>query len=77
MQPMTSRRQRHSLEGVDYGGGIAGDRLPRDHAGEDYGYSDVEDGADDERGNDADGDVALGVFALFGGRGDGSRSRCR
>jgi hypothetical protein len=71
MQTVAAGGEGDALEGVDYGGGVAGDGLPGDHAGEDDGHSDVEDGADDKRGNDADGNVALGVLALFGRGGDG------
>src|SRR5262249_22969039 len=43
----------------------------RGDAGHDERHSDVEDGADDERGDDADGQVALRIFALLRRRRDG------
>ena len=39
------------------------DLVVGDHAGQHRRDDDVEDGADDERGDDADGHVALGVLA--------------
>ena len=43
----------------------------RQHAGEDQRHQDVDDGADDQAGDDADRHVALRVLGLLGGRGDG------
>ncbi len=77
MQAVAAGGERDALEGVDYGGAVAGDGLPGDDAGEDYGDSDVEDGADDERGDDADGDVALWVLDTLPRRWRRSRNRCR
>ena len=59
------------FEGVDDGGGVIDHALPGDEAGENDGDADVEDGADDEGSKDADGDVALGIAALFAGGRDG------
>ena len=42
-------------------------RLPRHHAGEHHRDADVEHGADDQRGDDADGHIALRILALFAG----------
>lgn len=59
------------LEGVDDGRGVAHHGPPGNEAGETDGDSDIEHRADDERGDDADGQIALRVAALFGGGGDG------
>ena len=64
-------RMREFFEGIDDGRGIAHHRLPGHEAGEADGDGDVKDGADDERGDDADGQVALRVAALLGRGGDG------
>jgi len=61
-------------EGVDDGGGVIGHGIPVAEADEDDGNADVEDGADDECGDDADGEVALRIFTLFGGGGDGVKT---
>ena len=53
------------LQSVDDGRGIVDQRGPLDEAGEDDRDADVKDGADDERGDDADGNVPLRVSALF------------
>ena len=45
--------------------------MPVDDAGESQRDANVEDGADDQRRDDADGDVALRVLAFFAGGGDG------
>ena len=50
--------------------GILRQQLPRHQAGQHQGDADVENGGDDQRGNDADGDIALGIFAFFGCGGD-------
>src|ERR1035437_993427 len=63
--------EREALERVDDRGSVASDRAPRDYAGQHQRYSEVKDGADDQCGDDADGDIALRVLALFAGGGDG------
>ena len=50
------------------------DFLPRHHAGEHGGHQDVENGADDQRGDDADGQVALRILGFLRGGGDGVES---
>jgi len=60
-----------ALEGVDERRGIADDRLPGNDSCEDKRDTDVEDGADDKRGDDADRNRTLRVAALFAGGGDG------
>jgi len=72
VQAVAAGLEREALECVDYRRSVVGvDGVPVDDAGEGERDADVQDGADDERGDDADGDVALGVLALFGGGGDG------
>ncbi len=59
-----------ALEGVHYGSAVAHDGLPRHDAAETDGDSAVEQGAGYEGGEDAEGKVALRLFALFGSGGD-------
>ena len=59
------------LERVDHRRRVAHDRLPGHDAAEHDGDAAVENRAGDERGEDADGHVALRIAALFGGGGDG------
>jgi len=54
------------LECVDHGSGIAHHRLPGHQSGEADGDRNIEHGAYDQRGDDADGQVALRVTALLG-----------
>ena len=77
VEAVSAGEERDSLERVDYGCAVAGDCLPLDDAGEDHGDADVEDGADDERGDDADGDVAAAGSCTPRWRWRRSRSRCR
>ena len=58
-------------------GGFDVDLLPRHHAGEHGGHSDVEHGADDQRDDDADGQIALRVLGLLRGGGDGVEADVR
>ena len=51
--------------------------LVGDHPGQDRRHGHVEDRADQERRQDADGQVALGVLGLLGVGRDRSRTRCR
>ena len=60
-----------ALQGVDDGRGVVQQSLPGHQAGEHHHHGDVKDRANDERGDDADGQVALRVFAFLGGGGDG------
>ena len=62
------------LERVDHRRSIVHQRAPMDQAGEHDRDSDVEDGADDQRGDDADGHIALRILALLGRGGDGVES---
>jgi len=71
MQTVAAGFEREALEGVDDGRAIVGDGLPGNDAGEDQRDSEIEDGADDERGEDSNGHVALGVAAFFACGGDG------
>ena len=71
MKRMAAGQQRELLERVDDGRRVADHRLPRHEAGEADGDGDIEHGADDQRGDDADGQVALRIAAFFGGGGDG------
>ena len=59
------------LERVDDRRGVAHHRLPGHQSGEADGDGNIEHGADDQRGDDADGQIALRVAALFGRGGDG------
>jgi hypothetical protein len=68
---MAAGQERELLERVDDGSGVADHGLPGNETGEADGDGDVEHGADDQRGDDADGKIALGIAALFGGSGDG------
>ena len=74
VQAMSAGQQRDAAECVDHGRGVSGDRTPRNDSGEHHGDADVEQRADDERGEDPDGDVAARVAALFAGCGDGVES---
>jgi len=71
MEAVTAGFEREALEGVDDGSAIVGDGLPGHDAGEDQSDSEIEDGADDQRGEDADGHGTLRVATLFAGGGDG------
>src|ERR1039457_1458086 len=62
--------QGEPLEGVDHRGCIAHDRLPGHDAAEHNGHRAVEHSAGYQRGQNAEGQVALRVLALFGRRGD-------
>jgi hypothetical protein len=59
------------LERVDHRSGVAHHGVPGHQAGEADGHGHIERGADNQRGDDADGQVALRVAALLGGGGDG------
>ena len=59
------------LQRVDDRGGVVDQRLPGHEAGEHDDHADVQKRADNQRRDDADGHVALRVFALFGGGRDG------
>ncbi len=48
--------------------------VPRHDSGEHHGYRDVEHGADNQRGDDADGNVALRILGLFRCGGDRVKS---
>ena len=63
--------EREPLEPVDDRRGVSDDRAPRDDAGEHERDADVEDGADDQRGDDSDRHSALRVAALLAGGRDG------
>jgi hypothetical protein len=57
----------HFLERVDDRSGVVHQRLPGHKAGQNDDYADVEQRTNDERGDDADRNVALRILALFGG----------
>ncbi len=63
-------QQREPLERVDHRRGVAHHRLPGHNAAEHDGHRAVEHGAGHQRGQDADGQVALRVLALLGRRRD-------
>ena len=67
---MAAGKEGELLERVDDRSGVAHHRLPGHQAGEADGDGHVEHRADDQRGDDADGQVALRVAALLGGRRD-------
>jgi len=71
LQAACAGQEGEALEGVDDRGGVAHDRLPGNDAAEHDGYRAVEHGAGHQSGEDAEGQIALRVFALLGGRGDG------
>ncbi len=71
MQAMAAGLDRETLQGVDDGGAVADDGIPGHHAGEHERDPYIEDRADDEGRNDADGHVALRILALLTGCGDG------
>src|SRR6185369_3033656 len=50
------------------------DLAPRNHSGENCGYSDVQDGADQQRGDNANRQVALRIFRFLRGSGNGVKS---
>ena len=58
-------------ESVDDGSGVIDQGIPANNAGEDDHDADIEDGANDERGDDAAREIALRVGAFFRGGGDG------
>src|SRR5882724_395054 len=62
------------LEGIDHGSGVVKECVPANQSGEDDDDSDIEDGANDERGDDATREIALGILALFGSGGDGIKT---
>ena len=62
------------LQRVHHRRGIVDERLPGNQPGQHDDHADVQQRADDQRGNDADGQIALRVFAFFGGGGDGIES---
>jgi len=65
------------LEGVGDGslgsGALAEDGILH-HAEQDERHADVEDGADDERGDDSEGNVFLRILGFLGGGGDGVKA---
>ena len=72
VQAVATGRQRKALERVDDRRGVVGrDGAPGHHAGEHQSHADVQNRADDQRGDDADGHVALWIAALLTGGGDG------
>ncbi len=68
---MAAGQQGKLLERVHHRRGVAHHGMPGNQAGEADGDGDIEHGADDQRGDDADRQVALRVLAFLGGRRDG------
>ena len=69
-RPLPPGSEREPLERVDDRGRVAHDRLPGHDAAEHDGDSAVEQRAGDERGQNAEGQVALRILALLGRGGD-------
>src|ERR1700761_7197681 len=67
---MTAGLDGELFEGVDDRSGVADHRLPRNEPGQADGYRYIKDGADDQRGDDAEGEIFLRLLALLGGRRD-------
>jgi hypothetical protein len=67
---MAAGKDGELLERVDHRSGVAHHRLPGHQAGEADGHGHIEHRADNQRGDDADGQVALRVAALLGRGGD-------
>ena len=65
------------FESIDDGSGVIEQSLPGYQTGENYNYRDVKNGANDERGQDSDGHVALRILAFFGGGRDGIKANVR
>ena len=65
------------LERIDNWRGVVEERVPFDQASEDDDYADIEECANDERGDDAEREVALRVVTFFGGGGDGIKPDVR
>ena len=59
------RGSRQHAHAVDHGSGIVDQVVPRHDSGEHHGHRDIEHGADDQRGNDANGNIALRILGFF------------
>ena len=71
MERMAAGQKREFLERVHDRCGVAHHGLPGNESREANGDGNIKHGADDERGDDADGQIALGIAAFLGGGGDG------
>ena len=67
---MAAGKDGEFFKSVDYRGSVIDHRIPLDQSSEADGHGHIENGADNQGGDDADGQVALRVAALLGGGGD-------
>ena len=76
-QAAATRLQREPLERIHHRGAVAHDRLPRHDAAEDDGDAAVEQRAGDQRGENAEGQVALRAACIPPRPWRRNRTRCR
>ena len=67
MQGWRASGQSKFLQTVHDRGGVIEQRLPRHDSGQDNGHRNVKNGANDQRGNDSDGQVSLRIARFLGG----------